>query len=81
LGKLEINNISVRDLPEIIDESGIKILPLNIDACCSFSLPKKPNHRDPFDRMLIWQAIFEKLTMVSSDQHFASYQEDGLRLA
>ncbi|HOC58886.1 MAG TPA: type II toxin-antitoxin system VapC family toxin [Smithellaceae bacterium] len=31
------------------------------------------HHRDPFDRLLIAQAITEKLTMISSDSVFADY--------
>jgi PIN domain nuclease of toxin-antitoxin system len=32
------------------------------------------HHRDPFDRMLIAQALVEDLTLVSSDASFAAYQ-------
>lgn len=32
------------------------------------------NHRDPFDRLLVAQAISEDLTMISSDQRFTNYQ-------
>ncbi len=31
------------------------------------------HHRDPFDRMLIAQAIEEGLTIVTRDRHFAAY--------
>ena len=31
------------------------------------------HHRDPFDRLLIAQAITENLTLLSRDAHFASY--------
>jgi len=36
------------------------------------------HHRDPFDRLLIAQALEEDLTMVSGDRQFAAY--DGLRV-
>jgi PIN domain nuclease of toxin-antitoxin system len=32
-----------------------------------------PHHRDPFDRLLIAQAISENLTLLSRDAHFSSY--------
>ena len=32
-----------------------------------------PNHADPFDRMLIAQAMLEGLTLVSVDRRFADY--------
>jgi PIN domain nuclease of toxin-antitoxin system len=31
------------------------------------------HHRDPFDRLLIAQAISDDLTLVSRDGHFAAY--------
>lgn len=31
------------------------------------------HHKDPFDRLLISQAITENLTLISADQHFKSY--------
>ncbi|GAB5465367.1 MAG: type II toxin-antitoxin system VapC family toxin [Candidatus Kapaibacteriales bacterium] len=31
------------------------------------------HHRDPFERLLIAQAISEKMTLVSKDRHFNSY--------
>ena len=31
------------------------------------------HHRDPFDRLLIAQAITEDLTLLSRDAHFAAY--------
>jgi PIN domain nuclease of toxin-antitoxin system len=37
-------------------------------------------HRDPFDRMLIAQAIAEGLTLVSVDAEIARYSQSGLRI-
>ena len=34
------------------------------------------HHRDPFDRMLIAQAISEQLTVLTADPHFAAYGVD-----
>ncbi len=31
------------------------------------------HHKDPFDRLLIAQAISENLTLISADQHFRAY--------
>ncbi len=36
-------------------------------------LPTHGDHRDPFDRMLIAQALAEELSMVSSDTRFEDY--------
>lgn len=39
-----------------------------------FALPTDGYHRDPFDRMLIAQALAENLSIVSSDTRFGGYK-------
>jgi PIN domain nuclease of toxin-antitoxin system len=47
-------------------------LPLELDAVSRLlSLPS--HHHDPFDRMLICQALHHELTVVTVDRHFARY--------
>ena len=36
------------------------------------------HHQDPFDRILIAQAIAEGLTLITTDSEFARYQDAGL---
>ena len=43
------------------------------------SLPFIRDHRDPFDRMIIAQAISDKATLVSSDLKFHWYSKFGLQ--
>ena len=43
-----------------------------------FTLP--PHHKDPFDRVLIAQAIAEELTLVTSDAVFSRYASKSLRI-
>ncbi|SMF49930.1 type II toxin-antitoxin system VapC family toxin [Pseudobacteriovorax antillogorgiicola] len=42
------------------------------------NLPVFDDHKDPFDRLIIAQAISENLTVVTSDDKFSRY--DGLNL-
>ena len=55
-----------------LDRGAIGLLPItlhHIDA-----LSRLPNHhRDPFDRLLVAQAIHEGLTLVSSDRDIAKF--------
>ncbi len=39
-----------------------------------------PIHKDPFDRMLIAQAVVEKLALVTADAEIARYTSLGLRV-
>lgn len=42
------------------------------------SLPIIKDHRDPFDRFIISQAISDKATLISSDLKFRWYEKYGL---
>jgi len=35
-------------------------------------------HKDPFDRLLIWQAISNQFVLISCDNAFAAYEAYGL---
>ena len=43
-------------------------------------LPTVKDHRDPFDRLLIAQALTKNLTLVSRDGKFNAYAGTGLQL-
>lgn len=50
------------------------ILPLGFEEADAFQLVKLPPiHRDPFDRMLIAQAIAHNLTILTSDKAITQY--------
>jgi hypothetical protein len=44
-------------------------------------LPLLGRHRDPFDRMLVWQATQHDLTLVSRDRAMEPYQTEGLNFS
>lgn len=59
-------------VPEIREKTGILSLPLNeLDAISAEKLPMI--HKDPFDRILIAQAILNGMTLISSDAVFGGY--------
>ncbi|MDR2591886.1 MAG: type II toxin-antitoxin system VapC family toxin [Chitinispirillales bacterium] len=43
-------------------------------------LPLFPEHKDPTDRIIIAQAITEKIPIISSDRQFLEYRKAGLEL-
>ena len=47
-------------------------------AAATAELPFREDHRDPFDRMLIAQAIQEQMDLITADRKFSGY--DGFRL-
>jgi PIN domain nuclease of toxin-antitoxin system len=69
LGKLE----SPGDLAAAMDASGLSHLPFGAEHAGHFGvLPW--HHRDPFDRMLITQAVVEAMTFASVDSACRSYE-------
>ena len=60
------------DLAGRVRDSGFAALPIVADhAIRAASLA--PHHRDPFDRMLIGQASYEGLTIMTRDRQFDAY--------
>jgi len=72
IGKLKLN-ISLEDLFNYIDRNQIEIIPINFEHLLTLSeLPK--HHSDPFDRLLISQAIAENLILISRDKQLKKYK-------
>lgn len=77
LGKLTLD----RSLALIIDEhmqtNGLELLPIELPHVVTLEqLPL--HHKDPFDRIIVAQAIYEKLTVLGVDSQFAQYSVDVL---
>jgi PIN domain nuclease of toxin-antitoxin system len=72
LGKLPGAAAIVADLYGAIDDQSFIELPISIrHGQVGGALPGP--HRDPFDRMLIAQAMVENLVLVSNEQSFDAY--------
>jgi len=72
LGKLQLARPVERFVSEQMVANGFTLL--NIELRHTAKAEKLPfHHRDPFDRLLIAQAMTEKLTLVSADSAFLDY--------
>jgi PIN domain nuclease of toxin-antitoxin system len=72
LGKLILAKPVERFVSEQITANGFSLL--NIELRHAAKVEKLPfHHRDPFDRLLIAQAVTEKLTIVSADSGLSEY--------
>lgn len=72
IGKLRTVGSSIQYLRDECREYGIEILPIRMEHILrTESLPL--HHRDPFDRLLIGQAIEEGLVILTDDAHFRRY--------
>ena len=80
LGKIELTDCSPSDMPEIASQMGIEIIQLDALETASFYQLPKVAHKDPFDRMIIWQAIKQELVLISKDADFPDYRQFGLKV-
>jgi PIN domain nuclease of toxin-antitoxin system len=80
LGKLNLQGVVPGQLPELTRKTGFELIELLPEEAATYHELEATWHRDPFDRMLIWQAIQNKLTIISKDSHVASYQSVGLKV-
>ena len=79
--KFTFENVIVNDFPNYARDMNFTIINMQEKETITFhELPLKINHNDPFDRMLIWQSIIRNLTMLSKDELFEQYKENGLRI-
>lgn len=78
LGKIELENCKPDDLPGIATQMHIEIIQPTAQETASFYQLPKVQHKDPFDRMIIWQAIQQPLVLISKDANFPEYRKFGL---
>lgn len=67
-------NVAADDLVAGIEESGFVELPITAEHAISLQ-QLESYHKDPFDRMLVAQAISEPLHLLSSDKILAQYSK------
>jgi len=66
------------DLEKRLQRHGFEQLPVSVNHALGVAtLPR--HHTDPFDRMLVVQASFESLTLVTADPQLAVYGVPILR--
>ena len=77
MGKLDLGESSQSFLSRELARNSFGILPITLEhATAVESLTK--HHRDPFDRLLVAQAVAEKLILVSRDTIFDQYNVNRL---
>ncbi len=72
LGKLHLQLSLAETIASHQQTNGLRLLPITAEHI--YALDNLPlQHKDPFDRLLIAQAMVEDLTLVSVDPAFAAY--------
>lgn len=79
LGKLTLQAISPTELPDVIEQTGFKLIAPSVEEYAGFHQLPRTSHKDPFDRMLIWQSIQNDFTLVTKDGQLEQYIAIGLK--
>lgn len=78
IGKLNIVP-SFEAIRENMSNLNIQELPIEFDDSITYiGLPLLKEHKDPFDRMIVAQAMRRSLTLVSADKKLDAYQINRL---
>lgn len=71
LGRLKTKR-TIEDISKTVSGSTVSLVPIEINHLTALSaLPH--HHKDPFDRLIIAQAIAEGWSIMSVDEHFEDY--------
>lgn len=81
INKLDLGTVEPGDLPDLIRRMDFTTIELSADEALGYYRLDEATHKDPFDRMLIWQAINRELTVISKDADFDKFKPFGLKLA
>ena len=76
IGKLPLFQAAISEVYEQAIKDNFTFQPLHnnhIEAC--EKVPLLPEHRDPFDRLLIATALDEKLIVLTADKNFSLYPQ------
>lgn len=80
LGKLTLTGTSSADIPDTCLQIGFEIKILTPEDASTYHRLKATHHKDPFDRMLIWQAIRNNYIFISADKEVKKYASNGLKI-
>jgi PIN domain nuclease of toxin-antitoxin system len=80
IGKLDLDNVTPEELPGVAEASGLGILSMKADVAATFHKLPNTGHKDPFDRMLAWQAIDARMTMITRERFPDEYGQAGLKV-
>jgi PIN domain nuclease of toxin-antitoxin system len=79
LKKLSLGGGAPEDLFEEISNSFLLCKPLdNSNVITNYKLPIR--RKDPFARLLVWEAIKNDFTLLSADKEIGVYKKDGLKV-
>jgi len=80
LGKLDLKGVTPAEMPQAAEKMRLSILPVESEDAATYHRLRKTAHKDPFDRMIVWQCIRRDWPLISSDRLLDLYKSQGLVL-
>jgi len=71
IGKLDLS-FELKELATYLSRNNIEVLPIAFEHILEM-MDLEDHHRDPFDRIILAQAKFERLIIISKDENFPKY--------
>jgi PIN domain nuclease of toxin-antitoxin system len=72
LKKLDFDG-KTSEVADLIDKNGFEILPISVEHVVVYE-ELELTHRDPFDRILVAQAMVEKMIIITKDENIQKYR-------
>ncbi len=79
LGKLVLTNVLPDALPDTSRQMDFEIMDVDADTASTFYRLPRTKHKDPFDRLVVWQAIKKNVTLITKDKGIGVYRKLGLK--
>lgn len=79
INKLKLNKVTPDKIPDLLIENGYVIENIDYNTYASYHKLPSDYHKDPFDRLLIWEAIGKHYYLLSKDSAFKNYEKYGLK--
>lgn len=80
LGKLNLYNSKPDEIEKILLLNSYNILDFKSSDILSFYKLPQNFHKDPFDKMIVWQAIKNNLVLITQDEKLEIYKKSGLKI-
>ena len=80
IGKLSLKGCEPEEIPQLMEDHGYLIEEADSSLFASYHKLPLTEHKDPFDRLLIWQAISKGRHLLSRDGLMKEYLSMGLKL-
>jgi PIN domain nuclease of toxin-antitoxin system len=78
IGKLEMTGCSPEDVVSSSRQMGLTISAPTAEESAGFYRLPRVAHKDPFERMLIWQCLQRQWTLITRDRNLTEYGPLGL---